>query len=176
MTTFRDHDGTIRLSGDLLMGGTTGQVATVQADGTVVPATAAGGTPESEHAQGVNVNIADAASAALTWTITLGPDSLLDMAAPAAPVVITAGWYVVSVTVGVSALTAGGFADIDLVLDPAGDGWIAYGAMVGPTIRACLTTSAHLDAGDALAVNVTNHDGAAARDFAISEASVLKLG
>lgn len=43
-TTFRDADGTARLSGEILMGGTAGQVATVQADGTLAPAAATGGS------------------------------------------------------------------------------------------------------------------------------------
>jgi hypothetical protein len=35
--TFRDNDGTTRLAGELLIGGTTGDVATVQADGSLAP-------------------------------------------------------------------------------------------------------------------------------------------
>lgn len=108
--SFRDSDGTTRLSGDLLAsGGAIGDVLTQQADGTFAPA-AGGGGSSTEHAtyRGNNVSIPNSGAAtSLTWDTLVSGDALLDLSVPTAPTIVTGGVYVVTV----NTFPASGMAD-----------------------------------------------------------------
>lgn len=174
----RDASGTDRVEGDLLStGGSTGDVLTRQADGTYAPA-AAGAPHTCEALTGNNVNIADTASGELTWNTSLGPDSLLDLTTPGLPEFKVAGTYVVAVTVVGLSITAGGFFAVQLFFDwshptltPA---LSAITPAFGNSEQVTLTGAWTFGAGAQLEVTVTNGDGAAARNFRITQAMIQR--
>ena len=124
-----------------------------------------------EQISGNNVAIADAASASLTWDSSLGPDSLLNLAAPALPTIITAGVYAVSVSVGPSAnMTAAGGYTVILDLDRANEDaqmlvTSSPSTATEPTPLVSVACTYYLATGAQLRCLVINHDGAASRNF-----------
>jgi hypothetical protein len=176
----RDSDGTVRLSGDLLAtGGATGDVLTQQADGTYTPA--AGGSPTT-HAEydGFAVTIASGASGDLTWDEGPFGDNLLNLTVPAAPTIITAGVYAVSVNVRPNtAMTAGGFYRVKLDLDLNGaDAVIQTSVPVsvadaGPTET--VTGVYYIPAAGVVRAQIFNGDGVNPIDFILGLGMVQRL-
>jgi len=134
---------------------------------------AGGGAGAQAVYTGNSVNIANGASGDLTFdTLALGP-ALLDISTPDAPTFLTAGVYAVALNASGDALTAAGYATLGL----AATGGFAFTADTehpedtwATSLGVCVVA-----AGDPLLAVVNNFDGAAARNFAISACSVVKL-
>lgn len=138
--------------------------------------------PETrEELFGNAVSVANAASGALTWDTSIGPDSLLTLTVPSLPTVITAGVYAVTIDVVASvSMTADGYFEVFLHLDNTGfnqatrtDTRLATAA--GPTPRLSLALAWYCPAGSQIRADVFNRDGAATRTFALDNASVQRL-
>jgi hypothetical protein len=152
-------------------------------DGEASPAPGGGSTPVQATYEGQAVTIADGATANLTWDRLDSGADLLERTDPANPTFLAAGFYAVSVSVAVAAiLTAGGIASAVLSGSPASNGGFnQFGSCPAEATRLgvgcmALVTVQHYDAGDSPSVGVTNSDGAAARDYQLQSAQVVKLG
>lgn len=123
--------------------------------------------------QGGPVTIANGDNANLPWTVQQGGTGWLDRSTIAVPTFTAAGFYAITARVGGVGLTPGGDALVSLVQNGA----VALCSVdtlypaLGPTVVA--TFEAGL--GDSIAVNVLNRDGAAARDFDLTHATVVRL-
>ncbi len=140
-----------------------------------------GSQPESGDYSGNPVTINNGASSHLTWDSFNVGTELLDRTNPATPLFLAAGAYTVQVYVAANALTALGSATVTVGTNGTVSG------VSGPNImRAAdteflgqpsvfVTTTVVVAAGDALLVDVTNHDGAAPANFSLFEAQVIKI-
>ena len=124
---------------------------------------------------GSNVSIADAAAAPLTWDVISSGADLLDRSAPAAPTFRVGGIYSVAVVVTGDALTAAGYAVCAVASGATGGFSFGAGYTEAPADTWGASGVIIAAAGDTLAVNVTNHDGAAPRNFSIGSAVLVKL-
>lgn len=141
-----------------------------------------GGSPlvtEAGNYSGPTTNIADTNSAALSWEILDAGDDVLDVTAPTLPVARKAGLFIVQLEVVPTAFTTGGSVLCDLTFDYNGDAPLISASGVGGAgepPRVLIAGSYVLAAGGAMQLFVTNLDGVAARDFAVKNAFVARIG
>lgn len=159
-----DANGTERLGGTLVF---------TDANDQPVPSTGTG----VETADGASVvTIANGAEVALTWEAH-GGDTLLDYTTPAAPTVIEAGTYAITVTAAAATdLTANGYFAAGLAA-----GLVAQTLVSSPPANAVLlqpsvlvAVTAILAAGDTIELFVTNLSGAG-EDFVLDKATICKI-
>jgi hypothetical protein len=136
-----------------------------------------GGSAPTTRAQyfGNPVSIDNGDVEPLTWdTLGIGT-ALLDITDPAAPTIVTAGTYAVSVTVmAAQSMTATGFFNVTFEMDQAGED-PSNGSISSPTAIVAQsqpvvvqTLVYYVPAGGILGVVVTNEDGAKAVSFELS--------
>jgi hypothetical protein len=122
------------------------------------------------------VSIADTHNALLTWDESQGPDVLLDLTNPVAPVVIDAGVYAVSTSI-LGSLSPGGTFGGRLRLDATGEQAFVFETVgpggIGPYLS--LTETWYIPEGGVIEVRVWNEDGTATQDFIIEQANVQRL-
>jgi hypothetical protein len=147
--------------------------------GTITPAPGGGSQPTTrEQISGNSVSIADSASGDLTWDTKLSGDSLLDLTAPANPLIIAAGVYAVTFVGGYAEPgTNGGLIMLSVgidVDDPGGNALTTTAVSVPvaaliqePTVVVTLVW--YSNAGGRLNANVFNRDGAT-RTFILTAA------
>jgi hypothetical protein len=126
---------------------------------------------------GNNVNIANAAGGTLTWDTAAGT-ALMDLTDPTGPAFLAAGIFALAVQVTVSALTAGGYFVAQLTNDADAATVTAFSpaataVLTVPSVSLSLTR--YFAFGTKLTLQVTNFDGAAARDFHIISVSVQRI-
>lgn len=133
-----------------------------------------GGSVPLSHYSGPAVTIGDGLFAQLPLDALDSGPALLDIAAPAAPTFAASGVYLVTgLALATAPLTANGLAQFTVQIGSTGLGsslvteWAVFAMSVASVNEAA--------AGDALALPVTNFDGAAARDFFIADLAVAKL-
>jgi hypothetical protein len=132
-------------------------------------------TTERAVYSGNAVNIANNGVAALTWD-TLTGTALFGTSDPAAPSVVSAGIHSLTVTVGVSALTAAGQFSLALTND-ADTAVVHATSPIASTLtpEVTIAVTRYFAIATHLSLQVTNKDGAAARDFHIVSASVQRI-
>lgn len=146
------------------------------------PGSSGGGGLTAVYAayHGSNANIANGAQGALPWSNRDDGTELFDRTTPESPAALAAGVYIVTVNVLATALTAAGSYQVSLGLDTIGVG-IEVDADTGTSVNGngipTLTVSCayYIPLNGLVEVKVTNFDGAAARNFRIAEATVIKL-
>jgi hypothetical protein len=126
-----------------------------------------------EQVTGASTAVANGASTILTWDTKGAGDTLLDLTAPTAPTVVTAGVYsVATVFFALSELTAAGsfVAALDLDLNGEDPQVVATspGQIAGRGgLYVALANTWYLPAAAVLQARVTNLDGVASRNFRI---------
>lgn len=155
---FEDSTGTIeRLTGE------------IELFGSVV-------LPSLEQITGNAVTIADGGNDSLTWNTPSGA-SLLNLAVPGVPTVVTAGVYAVTVTCTPGAITAAGYYTLELVLDGSQFASVSSPAAsaADPSPVTSLSCTSFISAGGQVEAAVTNHDGSASVDFTLTLGVVQAL-
>jgi hypothetical protein len=117
--------------------------------------------------------IGNGAGAYLTWDTLIAGTALLDITAPAAPTVITAGIYAISAAIAVATpMTAGGYYSFTIEPDatgddPAigGDSPAAHASDLTPSLN--VTAVYYIPAGGTLLAGVHNSDGVNSIDFSL---------
>lgn len=147
-------------------------------------------SPPSSHALGANqtrayytgsaVTIANGASGTITWNTKALGDALLNIAAPAAPTIVTAGVYALTAQITPTPMTVGGTYSVSLDLDFNGDDASTVGtspaAVAGqrsPVVSLNLTY--FLPAAGLVKLAVTNNDGSIGIDFFLALGVVQRL-
>jgi hypothetical protein len=126
-----------------------------------------------EQIAGNPTSIANGASVNLPWNVVSSGDALLDLTTPAAPTIVTAGTYAVSVEVDpVASMTAAGWFSVSLTLDSGGEAAAMNGtsppasaSLDMPGLSVSLTY--YIPAGGTIVVRVHNGDGVSAIDFVL---------
>lgn len=157
-----------------------GTVTLILPNGSRVPLTGGGGlTVAQEIILGDNVSVANGDAGSLTWDTVAAGDEILDLTDPSLPVIATAGTYMFVAAINSETITAGGSYQavledntgaINSTQDSASSD-VGNGGV--PTVT--LTGIGLLEIGGSLSLNVTNHDGVAAVNFKILQATILKL-
>lgn len=115
-------------------------------------------------------------AANLTWDNSNGPDVLLDISTPAAPTVVVAGTYAVTVSVLGSAVPQGKAFYAYLALDATGEDPVVTSQMVQPAnafdSSFLLALTYYIPAGGVIQVNVQSEDSGV---YAIGAAVVQRL-
>lgn len=143
------------------------------------PGPGAVGVGERELLDSAPATIGNGGSSLLSWQHLSG-STLLDLTVPTIPKAVVDGVYAVTVNVFPSAMTVGGTYTLLLDLDQTGEDAQSL-ASSPPSVAGnqfpelSLTLVYHIPAGGAVNLTVFNNDGAAAIDFQISQASVVKL-
>lgn len=124
--------------------------------------------------------IADGATGVLEWESYLGDVPLLDLTDPALPTVIVTGVYAISLFVSSPMMTADGSYQVVLDMDQTNEDAqqktdSAPATTEQPNPVACVTLIYYVPAGGVIKASVTNHDGAASRDFVIGNATVQRI-
>lgn len=134
-----------------------------------------------EVIHGSNVIVADGGDEPLTFDTKISGDNLLDISTPASPLVVVAGIYAVSITVGIDAsMTDGGSYYAEVRLDSGGDNAVflttaapATTAQLSP--RLCVSGTYYIPTGGGIVVSVENRDGAQALPFFIFSGVVQRI-
>lgn len=150
-------------------GATVGDVLTVNADKSI-SAKPGSAPPAQAVYTGASVLIGDGGADSLTWDTLASGTELLDRSAPGNPVFLAAGVYGVTVNVTGDALTAAGFA-VARITAPQSSHAYTQSPVQGWSVSLVVSVAA----GASLIAQVLNHDGAAARNFHIDSAVVVKL-
>lgn len=141
-----------------------------------------GGSTQRERLFGNPVSLNDGESAYLTWDEKLSGDDLLDLTAPDSPLIVTAGVYAVTVSVGASdTMTDDGIFNGTLLLDADGDN--AQTSMDSAPANArdhnpaiSLTLTYYVPAGGRLGVYLTSSDGGLGSiGYAIAAAIIQRI-
>lgn len=174
MSTYEfETSGVDRLVGTIkAIGGATNDVPTQQASGLLQQEPGGGGSsPVQAIYTGTNVSILNGAAANLTWDTLFSGTELLDRTDPANPTFLAAGTYAATVTVLGDALTASGYALVQVTVV------YVLGSQTSehPELTVGESVTSIVDAGAALAASVDNQDGVAARNFNIALAAVVKI-
>lgn len=140
-----------------------------------------GGAAQTAHelVGGNAVTIPDGGQTRLTWNTKILGSDLLDLAAPTAPTVITAGVYAfTAITLPAEPLTAGSSYQALLDVDTDGDDGSAYLTVVASasdlTPFASVACTYYVPAGGKIVVQVKNNDSVP-RDFLLNQATIQRI-
>jgi hypothetical protein len=176
--TIRDVTGETRVVGAVLIGGTPGEVATVQANGELAPAAIPPPPPPPTGAayyQGSTGAVADGNIGYMTWSFLSG-DPLLDLTDPVHPIPAADGLYVVTAALApATPMTLGGVftASINGFGPSMASVVSAQGTVLQPTNLAAAT--GRLSVAVPLDVVAVNQDGVQALTFTM-DALVTRIG
>lgn len=168
------HEGSLRLYADADQ-----ELRTIKSDGTDAPV----GAPRPGYAvysgTGTLVNNADIGH--LKWNVLDTDVDLLDATDPLNPTVLADGFYLVSAAAGpVGAMTAGGWYELDLILD-VNDGNADVQASspsvtsVNSRPRTVVSAGAFIPQGGGIVLTVDNEDGVQDLSFALHTATIILL-
>lgn len=143
----------------------------VRFKGTSTPAPGAAGV-QAVYGGDV-VSVPDGATFAMPFTTLISGTELLDRSTPDAVTVLAAGTYALTVSIYGDALTAAGYAVVEI--DAIGVNPMVSGHTQSPAKQWGVTAVFVAAASDPVAVLVSNFDGVSARDFNLASAVLVKL-